>query len=196
MNDFEYYLIFAKEIPSSPAIGLTDEMDEDEIMVEESIEVDIVTLEYDEPYPKKPVMVDFHDSGVIGAFSDKIYDVLAPMKIKGIQLIPATILDPRNNVVYDNYYFLHIYNYLKCLDKNKSIYTPDRVGGVASIDKMILDTNVLSKIPLEERLIFRLGEMYTHQLFHKSVVDKIMAANPEGIRFVKVEDFHMGSAFD
>jgi hypothetical protein len=194
--DFEYCTVFSAGIPSSPAVIFDDEMDEDEIMIEEPIDHNLIKLKFWEPYPKKPVMVDFHHDGVIDAVSDKIGSILTSMKIKGIQLIPATIFDPKNKHTYEDYCYLHIYNYLECLDRNKSIYQPDRVGGVASIDKLALDERKLSRIPLEERLIFRLGEMYTQQLFHKTVVDKIMENNPQGIRFVNVKDFKEGSAFD
>jgi hypothetical protein len=61
---------------------------------------------------------------------------------------------------------------------------------------MVLDTTTLSKIPLKDRLCFRLGELFTHQLFHKSIVEKITETNPTGIRFIKVEDYNVGSAFD
>ena len=196
-NEFNYYLLYAEAIPSSPAVVLGDEMDEDEIVIEEPIsdQIELIEMKFWEPYPKKPVMVDFHDDGTIGVVSKKIYNVLSPLNIKGIQLIPATIFDPKNKNTYEDYYFLHIYNYLECLDKDKSIYTGS-VDDIVIIKKMVLDTNVLSETPLEDRLIFRLGEMFTHQLFHETVVEKIMASSPRGLRFVKVEDFSMGSAFD
>jgi RPA family protein len=66
---------------------------------------------------------------------------------------------------------------------------------IETIDKMVLDTKILSKIPLESRRIFRLGELYTQELYHESVVEKIMAVDPTGIRFVRVEDYHTGAAF-
>ena len=196
-NEFKYYLLYAEAIPSSPAVVLGDEMDEDEIVIEEPIsdQIELIEMKFWEPYPKKPVMVDFHDDGTIGVVSKKIYNVLSPLNIKGIQLIPATIFDPKNKNTYEDYYFLHIYNYLECLDKDKSIYTGS-VDDIVIIKKMVLDTNVLSETPLEDRLIFRLGEMFTHQLFHETVVEKIMASSPQGLRFVKVENFNMGSAFD
>ena len=197
-NEFNYYLLYAEAIPSSPAVILGDEMDEDEIVIEEPIsdQIELIEMKFWEPYPKKPVMVDFHDNGTIGVVSKKIYNVLSPLNIKGIELIPATIFDPKNKNTYEDYYFLHIYNYLECLDRDKAIYKIGSVGTILNIKKVVLDINVLSKIPLEDRLIFRLGEMFTHQLFHESVVEKIMASSPQGLRFVKVENFNMGSAFD
>ncbi|GHU05796.1 hypothetical protein FACS1894158_09870 [Betaproteobacteria bacterium] len=195
-TEFDYYLIYATGTPNSPAVIFDDETDEDEVMVEEPIDIELITMKFWEPYPKNPVMVDFHDNGVRGVLSKKIYETLSPMKIKGIQLIPATIFDPKNKNTYNDYYFLHIHNYLNCLDMNKAVCRISTVGTVRNIEKMVLDEKVLSKIPLEERLVFRLGELFTEQLFHKSIVDAIMAVNPQGLRFVKVEDFNSGSAFD
>ncbi|MHC6204037.1 imm11 family protein [Breznakiellaceae bacterium SP9] len=195
-NEFDYYLLFSGGIPNSPTVIFDDETDEDDVMVEEPIDLELITMKFWEPYPKKPVMVDFHDGGGMGVVSQKIYEALSPMKIKGIQLILATIFDPKNKKTYGDYYFLHIHNYLECLDKDKSVYKASGVGTILYINKMVLDTTVLSKIPLEDRLIFHLGEMFTHQLFHKSIVDVIMAVNPEGIRFVNVTEYNAGSAFD
>jgi hypothetical protein len=62
-------------------------------------------------------------------------------------------------------------------------------GGSYSIDRFTLDKEVLGKIPLEERLIFRLEEDETMKLYHKSIVDAIMAVNPTGVQFTKVEDW-------
>lgn len=195
MNKFEYYLPFAESIPSSPAIILSDDSELDDLdMIEERIDVDVLEFEIDEPFPKKPVMVDYHDDGVIEVVSEKIYQALSDLNIKNLQMIPATIHDSRNDVLYENYFYLHIYTRINCLAK-ESIYTTGPAGNVNSIDKLSLDANVLSKLPLEDRLVFRLGEMFTYQLFHQSVVNAIMATNPRGIRFVRVEDYHAGAAF-
>jgi len=198
-NEFEYYLLFPEAVQNSPAIILTgDTFGRDEAMVEESINnVDLVEFSYWESYPKKPVMVDFHDNGILGAVSKKVYDVLEQMNISKLQLIPAEIKDPKNKTVYKDYHFLHIYNRVECMDKDESIFEfDDFANQVEEIEKLVLDKNKLSEIPLNERLVFRLKEEYTFQLFHKSVADAIMAINPEGIRFVKVEDYNVGSAFD
>ena len=196
-NEFDYYLVFAQSAPSVPAITLSDDSDYDDLdMIQEEIDADILEFEIDEPFPKKPVMVDFHDDGTIEVVSAKIYQALQSLNAKKMQLIPATIHDSRNDVTYDNYFYPHVYFRINCLNKEKSTYTIGVGGNVNTISKISLDTEVLSKIPLEERLAFRLGEMFTFQLFHKSVVDAIMATEPKGVRFVKVEDYHVGAAFD
>jgi hypothetical protein len=196
-NEFDYYLLLAANEHSIPSIIQNSDSDLDLDLEEGHLdEIDLIEFEFDEPYPKKPKMADYLDGGGIGVISEKIIDIVKPLNIYQVQLVPAVISNPRNNEIY-NYYYLHIYNYINCLDKNKSVFEGDEeLETVNIIEKMVLDTTVLAKIPLEERLIFRLGELYTHQLFHKSIVDKIMESKPSGIRFVKVEDYHIGSAFD
>jgi hypothetical protein len=196
-NEFEYYLLLAMAIPNSPAVIVGENPTREDLMINHPLNnIDVVEFTLDEPYPTKPVMVDFHDDGIIDVFSEKVCQILFPLNIKGIQLVPAVISNPKNKDIYDHYYYLHIYNHINCLDTQNSDCTVSRAGTVRLIRKMVLDITVLAKISLEERLIFRLGELYTHQLFHKSIVDKIMESKPSGIRFVKVEDYHLGSAFD
>jgi len=143
-----------------------------------------------EPVPSKPIMVDFHSSSC-SIVSQKISDVLKNLNIKGLQLIPATI-EGKNNELYENYWFLNIYNKLQALDMEKSVYNWSNFLKLANpIEKLVLNEELLSGIPLEERLIFRLEENKVFEIYHKSVVDAIMTTNPEGIQFTKVEDYHI-----
>jgi hypothetical protein len=199
----EYYKVFSTIDNNSPSFFLTDDLDLDldlDLEISERLDnIPLLTFELDEPYPKKnkPLTTDYFGDGGSEIVSQKIYNVLNPLNIEGIQLMPSTIYDPKNKKIYDNCYFLHIYNYIECLDRDKSEYDYDEeLNTFHSIDKLLLDASVLSKIPLEKRLIFRLSEFYVEQLFHKSIVEKIMAANPEGIRFVKLTDCTTGTAFN
>ena len=143
-----------------------------------------------EPVPSKPIMVDFHSSSC-SIVSQKISDVLKNLNIKGLQLIPATI-EGKNNELHEDYWFLNIYNKLQALDMDKSVYNWSNFLKLANpIEKLVLNEELLSGIPLEERLIFRLEENKVFEIYHKSVVDAIMTTNPEGIQFTKVEDYHI-----
>jgi len=196
MDNFEYYILFSVNTPQKPSIVLTGKPKRTEILVQHPVKINKVELKFEGTY-KTPDIMDFHHDGIHDAISDKLFNVLNPLQIDGIQLIPATILEPKGGTVYDNYYYLHIYNRIQCLDKNKSVYMGDEdMGIILAIDKIVLDQEALSKIPLEQRLIFRMKEVHTRQLFHKSIVDKILSVNPVGLRFVKVEDYNPGSAFD
>ena len=202
-NEFDYCLAFPVMKPGTPTVIVSPDWDyeEDIDMIETEINLDDfgpipIEFEFDEPYPKKPIIVDSFTHCGFGVISEKLYAALEPLRIEGLQLIPATIADPRNHTVYDKYYFPHIFNYIECLDKSVSVYATSAIGAIRSIKKMVLDTKILSKIPLENRLIFRLGELFTFALFHKSVVDAMMATNPEGIRFTNVKDWNQGTPFD
>jgi hypothetical protein len=74
------------------------------------------------------------------------------------------------------------------MDKEKSDFEEDDYGDY-NIESFQLDEKVLKKIPLEERLVFKLKEDGTIELYHRSVVDAIMATKPEGVMFTKVEDW-------
>jgi hypothetical protein len=202
-NELDYYLAFPVMTPGTPTVIVSPDWDcdQDINLIETEIQLDDfgpipIEFEFDEPYPKKPVIVDSFTNCGFGVISEKLYAILEPLKINGLQLISATVADPRNHTVYDGYYFPHIFNHIECLDMNASVYSTSVLGTIRSIKKMVLDTKILSKIPLENRLILRLGESFPFALFHGSVVEKMMAVNPTGIRFVKVEDYHIGSAFD
>ena len=144
---------------------------------------------------KKYTIVDFHKSPY-SVISRKIQDVLAGMSIGDVQFIPATITGKKNEI-YEDYFYLHICNYLSVMDREHSVYDWDDFIKVASpIEKLVLDWKLLEAIPLEKRLIFRLKENDGFELFHKSVVDAIMATEPKGVRFTKVEDWHIGTPFD
>ena len=141
------------------------------------------------PVPHKPIMVDFHSSPY-SIVSQKIETVLRKLNIKGLQLIPTTI-EGKDDELFENYFFLSIYKRLKALDMEKAVYDwDDFIEEASSIDKLALNEQFLNELPLEDRLVFRLQENPTFEIFHKSVVDAIMAVNPEGIIFTSVADWH------
>lgn len=112
------------------------------------------------------------------------------MYIKGSQLIPATVTSNKGDV-YEDLYFINIYNIIEAMDKDqeKSKFNVNDYEMIYWINCFNLDREVLRKIPLEERLIFKLNENKVIKLIHKSVVDAIMAVHTEGVQFTKVEDW-------
>jgi hypothetical protein len=62
--------------------------------------------------------------------------------------------------------------------------------------KFFLDIDVLSKIPLEKRLVFLLAEDTPKRIYHKSVVDVIMDTKPIGIQFYPIPQWYEGIQFD
>ena len=78
------------------------------------------------------------------------------------------------------------------MDREKSTFDWDDDLSLANpIEKLVLNEELLNSIPLEERLIFRLEENKVFEIYHKSIVDTIMATNPEGIMFTSVADWHI-----
>ncbi|GHU07153.1 hypothetical protein FACS1894151_01030 [Spirochaetia bacterium] len=139
-------------------------------------------------------MVDYHSSPKF-IVSKKIFDVLDNMNVKGIQLIPAVIRGTKGET-YENYRYIHITNYYSAIDKENSKCEWSNLGFVLSFEKLVLNEDFLKTIPLEERLVFYLAEDGMEQLFHKSVVDAIMATNPEGVVFYNVKEWYEGQQFN
>jgi hypothetical protein len=123
------------------------------------------------------------------AVSQKLYTVLSSMEISGIQLIPVSLME--NNVIkYDNFWYVHIYNNLNVLDKEKSrFFTIGNVEASRKILEIKFLTEKLNKIHLEKRLIFRLNYTPGYIIIHKSIVQKLTALNPIGVQFIKISDY-------
>jgi hypothetical protein len=81
------------------------------------------------------------------------------------------------------------------LEKSDCEISP-RTGKVIWIRKIVLSPEKLSKVPLEQRLFFRMKEDFPTHLVHKSIVDIIMAVNPKGLKFTPVESWKQGMQFD
>ena len=195
-NEFEYYFIESSGIADVPLLRNDDDIDPDALdflLKKEYANIEKpVQLCFNSPIPKNPRMVDYH-SLPDTVFSEKIYDVLSPMNIEGVQFVPA-IINGKDGESYENYWVVNAYTRIECFDKEKSIYEVRR-NRWKKIEKVYLDKNLLSEIPVNKRLIFKPIETGRFELYHKSIVDAIMAVNSEGIRFVKVEDWFEGVAF-
>ncbi len=193
-NEFDYYVVIFSGAKSAP---LLDEHDEDApryLAKSYPIEdPELMIFEFGDPLPRKPRMVDYHSSPD-SVVSKKIFDVLNQMKIDGIQLLPAIIKDLKRGIDYDNYWAIHIYHEVKCIDVELSDCEVTSFR-LSKVKKIVLDKKVLEEIPLKERLVFRLEEDSGYKVYHKLVVDAILAVNPEGIKFVPIEEFSMASFF-
>lgn len=189
-NKSEYYLIEDDGTPSVPLL-MPDKNQNTRILfgrqpvnsLEKPME-----LCFNPPVPAKPRMVDFHELPS-SVFSKKIYDVLQPMNIYGLQLLPATIRGKKDER-YDDYWVAYIYNRIACLDMENSeysVYGDD--GKVNFITRFFIDNKKLAEIPLEKRLVFLLEEDMPKRIYHKSVANGIMSVNPIGVRFIPIENW-------
>ena len=193
MNEFEYYRIHRKADNSVPLLA---EDTGTPLYLYESAQIkdpELLLFKLGKPVPKKPKMADYLSSPD-SIISRKIFDILSPLNIEGIQLLPARITG-KNNELFSDYWAIHIYNSVQCVDPNLSDCVIKKFG-LANVKKLVLDKKNLSAIPLKKRLIFRLKEDVAYQLFHVSIVEVIQAVKPEGVGFTNIENWNEGSFFD
>ena len=142
------------------------------------------------PIPRKPKMVDYHPTPYT-VISPKIQEIIESFNLKGVQLLPL-VIKGKNDELYKDYKLIHIYNIIPALDKGKSDFKWVSNLNIANpIRRLRLKEKVLDEISLDDRLLFRLEENTVFELYHKKIVDTIMATNPEGLQFTKVEDWHI-----
>lgn len=96
----------------------------------------------------------------------------------------------------ENYRSLHIFNLIRCMDREESDFEEDEEGIIESIDELVICNDALRKLPLEERLVFALEESNLFKFFHKTVVEKILAIKPEGVMFAPVTKWDSKSLFE
>ncbi|WP_164015790.1 imm11 family protein [Pyxidicoccus trucidator] len=151
-----------------------------------------IQLRLGRPVPRAPVMVDYH-SLPEPVVSERLKDALAALDLFGLQLVPADVKVKPDDV--RRYWLLHVFNWIACIDRQSSATSLSRRGTVLGIDKLVLDEKVLQEIPLERRRVFCLDEFISTHLFHHSVVEQVLALNPEGVRFVRVDQWNDSAGF-
>jgi hypothetical protein len=115
-NDFEYYIIGRAGDAAYPLLDCDYDSEHTEEYIydnQENIIENPKTMEFTfgEPYPRKPVIGDYF-SQTESIVSEKIKNVLKPLKIKTIQLIPAIVTSNKGEV-YNGFYYIHIYKIIK-----------------------------------------------------------------------------------
>lgn len=152
-----------------------------------------IKLTLGEPVPPQPVMVDHH-SLPQPVVSPRLKNVLEQMQLHGVQLVPA---DVRAGDIVLRYWLLHFWHRIGCMDRERSQFTLSPSGRVLlSLDRLVLDENVLGDVPLPKRLAFRLAGAGVH-LVHRAVVDRVMGLTPppEGLRFIPVPEWNDSAGF-
>ncbi|MEM9102366.1 MAG: DUF1629 domain-containing protein [Pseudomonadota bacterium] len=156
-----------------------------------------VKLRLGEPISANFEWVDFHRLPAC-VFSKRITDVLKPMQLYGIQLVPAKVRNPKGlSDEPRDYWFMHVWNRITCLDREQSELDIDEVDGrIWSIEKLVLDEEVLGLVELKKRQVFELTEDTSTLLIHQSVKDAILSVNPVGCRFFKATEWNSDIVFD
>lgn len=151
-----------------------------------------IRLRLSKPVPRNPVMVDHHCLPE-PVFSQRIRDVLEPLSLYGVQLIPADVKVKDDDV--RRYWMMHVYNEIACVDRERSVFKLSPSGlMMLSIDKLVLDERVLGEIPLERRKVFLLAED-TVYFCHRSVMDLVLPLQPEGLRFIPADRWNDSAGF-
>ncbi len=173
---------------------LTTLLKKDIMLTDEETERQIV-LNVARPYPKKIEICDYHSSPN-PVISTKVVTALCSLKtIYGIQLLPCTIVDHESNE-YQNYYLMHIYNQIECIDYKRSEFKVNEKTGSKTIQKIRLNNVSLNKISITNRLVFRPEGAKHLKIFHKSVVEAIQRAEVVGLKFYTMKDYYDGVQFD
>lgn len=136
------------------------------------------------PKISNPKTADYHYFNYL-VFSKKITKILHRLNLPGIEYLPAEITDKKGNI-YSNYNIIHICNRIPCMDKERSAWRAPLFDKekVMAIDILTLDSEKLNAVPLSDRRLFNLSECPAYTLFHKSIVDSILASKPTGLKFV------------
>ena len=170
-NEFDYYLIDLNiQVKKRPQVNIVGQEGDYQ-------DPSMYKLEFENQYTK-PFMADYFFEELV---SEKIAEVLINLNIKGIRLIPTKWVKRQKDRT-EKYFYLQIDNEFEVMDKEKSEYEKKR--GMYHIEKLVVAEELL-KIPLEKRLVFEMSEE-AEVLFHKSVVDAIMATNPIGFKFKSI----------
>jgi hypothetical protein len=181
-----YYVAEPENNDNYPMLSWDDPRSRNVARNEEVVTTTPVRLRLGAPVPKTPQMVDFHilPEPVI---SKKLRDVLEPMKLPLVQMVPVQIVTETGT--HHDYSLFHVRNRLQCLNISMSRYEANGRGEILILEKPVLDERVLGKVPEEDRRVFRPVEYSGLWLFHEKVMRAIMAARPVGLRFFHVRDW-------
>jgi len=150
----------------------------------------------DDPIPNNPEYVDYHTWGGVPVISPKFVGALKELDIYGLQSVKGTGGDVIKELNL-NYYLLHIYNFIISMDMKKSVYDfNERRQSVTGVEKFTLDSEKLSQIPLEKRLVFRMKEYGVYNMFHQSVVEHLNKFDLKGMRFIPVTSWNDNAHFN
>ncbi|WJE08515.1 hypothetical protein [Pseudoalteromonas sp. JC3] len=149
------------------------------------------------------VLPDVSFYATIPILNDSIRNKLKFYNFSNVQLYPTVFIDD-NNTYHENLWCMNFWEELDCLDREKSKFSKrameklklDPLADGLSTYKYSLDSDVLDKIPEEERLIFKMGPDDMGYVFvHQKIADIFFEEKATGVNLVKVSDFEEGMQF-
>ena len=191
----EYYVIDRENNDNYPL--LTWDQSESEYGFGKPAEnIKPVEFRLGEPIPKKFELVDYHKAPE-PVVSKRIVDALMPLDLYGVQFVPAKVRYHKDPFMeLPDYWFLHVWNRISCLDKDESELDLYSDGMIFGINKLVLDEKTLSMFDLPKRSMFALSEDISVLLVHESVKDAIESVQPRGVRFFKATEWNSDICFE
>ncbi|MDR2950064.1 MAG: hypothetical protein LBV71_12760 [Prevotella sp.] len=191
-NEFSYYIIEPNITERTPLLMNKSGMNPEGInflyydrMVSDDY---IAYLQFLMPLKNPDMDTDYLVLEGNGVFSGKIKNALIKhMPIRSLQLVEAVINE--NNAEYKDFWIANIYNSFSLFDEELSEYDDIDDEMWFGIEKIVLSKERLTKIPLEERLVFEAAEDCAFTLYHESIVDIIKSVDPKGMHFIPVEEW-------
>lgn len=144
--------------------------------------------------------IDIMLDGVDLVISDSARKALKSEAVTGLQFNTAVYID-ENDVWNEDFWYLTFFEKLYCLDTLKSeALRGDLVSygkeSSMTINKYSLDASKLDMIPLENRLLFKMGgTSFSYIFIHESIFEKISINEFKGARFFKVSNFEEGDQY-
>lgn len=160
----------------------------------------VPTNMFTHPAEPVPLIVKFTDDNVsqladiflVPGLSIKqpLFQQLMLSDIHGTNWVKVNLFDQGEHL----YHMLQVENEIKAIDRQQSEFDfYDEFNGgefISGMNKLVLNQNLLSKVPLEQRLIFRDVGWKGKLFFHKSIVDTIMQSQPKGISFIPADGYN------
>jgi len=151
----------------------------------------IVDLVIAPPVPRKPVYQDWYSSPML-TVTKKVADIFKLVGLYNNQLFEARIV--HEGEVEPDIFMFKCNTEIMLMHHDRSSFSYEE--GMYFIDSLSLNETVLDKIEEDKRLILLMDEHPAFILYHERMVKALEAAEVTGVRFVKVKDWNVGSAFD
>ena len=130
-------------------------------------------------------------NGVYFLIRDNLYQKFQEKKLYKTGYYPSVYIDDKDQW-HEDYWFVTVLNELDCWCRKKSDYDTKNVfsDGSCSINKIVLDEEIINSIPLEKRKIFKLGKsMPSRILVHESLADIILSTNVTPECLISLSDY-------
>ncbi|WP_196156921.1 imm11 family protein [Reinekea sp. G2M2-21] len=198
--DHEYYIPFSPNTEEKLFLGLTQKSHDryyhfSKLNLAEGPMVYINNYKEEdvEAGTRTPIPDVFLRLGVM-VIPKPFMEFLRYFDIPGLQLFPAVYIDDDDNW-HEDLWLVNFYEGLDCIDLENSTvkYTLWEEGDDYRVKKPSLSEAVLSEIPEDQRLMFKIAKVDNPHLYcHQRIVDFVREIGYTGIDFIKVADFKEG----